>query len=87
MPVKHLCTEIDEGKASGRSKGKENHFINPDAGLFFCPFPGVASRGESILQMTAVHQWLYPETISVASKGKQRGVGEAMGMAGRGWVC
>lgn len=38
--------------------------------------------------MTAVHQWLYPETISVASKEKQRRVGEAVAVGLRGGgVC
>lgn len=44
-PVKHLRTKIDGKKEAAGEKGEkgENHFINPNSGLFFCPFPGVAS--------------------------------------------
>lgn len=41
-PVKHLCTEM-RGQRKWQKKKAENHFINPDSGLFFRPFPGVAS--------------------------------------------
>lgn len=52
---------------------KENHFINPSSVLFL-PISWSSSWGESILQMTAVHQWLYGATISVVTEEKQKGL-------------
>ena len=71
FPVKHLCT-----KTNGREEErgwKENYFINPSSVLFL-PISWSCSWGESILQLTAVHQWLYQTTIRLVTEGKQKGL-------------
>lgn len=54
-----------------KKKREENHFINPSSVLFLS-ISWSSSWGESILQMTAVHQWLYQTTISQVTEEKQK---------------